>query len=792
MLKNYLKLTWRNLFKNKAFSLINILGLTIGITVCLMIFVYLMNEFSVDRFHANEKNIYRLMRNMANSNNKAPYVSPPYATALKNDYPSEIKEAVRLTPTHGLIAFADKSFMEDKLYVTDDNFFKVFSFPLLRGDAATVLKDPGNMVITASTAIKYFGTVDNAMGKVVEMDKHLQLKVTGVAKDLPSNSHLDFNMVIPLSNFTAEPWFNGWMFNNGFTYLQLNDNISPASMEKRFPAFMEKYLGKDMEKIGARFSLSLTPLRDIYFEPSQSFDPSRHGDKKVAYIFLSIAVLILVIACINFVNLSTIRAAERSKEVGLRKVMGAIRLHLVAQFIGESILLTTISTILAVLLTNLLMPHYNQLLGYSLLVSWNAWPIYVFLGAVILIIGFLAGLYPAFFLSSFSPIQALKGKLNLGKSGAFFRQGLVVVQFSIAVLLIIGTIIIMNQMSYIKNKSLGYNDEQTLIIPLNNDDVYNNRILFKQTLEANNRIASVSLMSGEPGGFYDTHTFEAEGQTDPAVKFKTCFADFEMVQTLGLKIIAGRDFSAKFPTDTADAVLINRTAANELGFTPDKAVGKWIKNTIRDNKRRTVIGVVEDFNFLSLKEKIDPLVISPNDDRRVVLVKLKAGDMASSIAAVKSTFEKTAPVYPFTYRFLDQNFDKLYKKDLRQQTILGIFSGLAIFIACLGLFGLASFTVAKRTREISVRKVLGSSSQNILLLLTKDIMKPVLLATVIAIPLSYFAMDKWLQDFAYRTPLHWWIFLLAAVISLLIAFFTISYKALKVSMTNPAQSLRSE
>jgi len=789
MIKNYLKIAWRNLMKNKAFSFINILGLTIGITVCMMIFLFIMNEFSFDGFHKQKKNIYRVMRGFEISKPMVPYLSGPYATALLNDFPGEIKKAVRVMPSNALVSFGNKAFNEKKMYLTDADFFTLFSFPLIKGDPATVLKDPNSVVLTETTAKKYFGNED-PMGKVIEIDKHLQLKVTGIAKDVPSNSHLDFDIVHPLSIYYNEKWFNTWINNNNFTYVLLDEHANEAQIETRFPAFMKKY-GKDIEKYGFHFFLSLTPLSDVYFEPSSMYDPVKHGDKSVVYIFLSIAVLILFIACINFMNLSTVRAVERSKEVGLRKVMGALRNHLVWQFIGESILLTLISCILSLGLLQLMMPFYNQLLGYNLAVSWNALPIYLFLVGIILVAGFLAGSYPAFFLSAFSPIQALKGKLKLGKGGSLFRQGLVVVQFSISVFLIIGTIIIMRQMNFVKEKELGYDKEHTVIVPIDNNDIYAHRNTFKHELESKSSIASVSTMSGEPGGFFDTHTFEVEGQHE-TWKSRTEFADFEYVKTLGLKIIAGRDFSGQYATDTTGAVLINRTAATSLGFTPDQAIGKWIKNPVRDSLRRRIVGVVEDFNFLSLKENMDALVISPSEDRRVVVIKLKPGNVQSAIATIKNSYTKVAPVYPFEYSFLDQKFDVLYKADVRQQTILSIFSGLAIFVACLGLFGLASFTAAKRTKEIGVRKVLGSSIRGIVLLLSKDLLKPVLIATFIAIPVGYYAMNNWLQNFAYRTQLHWWIFILAAFITIVIALFTVCFKAIKAALTNPAKSLRTE
>jgi putative ABC transport system permease protein len=792
MFKNYFKTAWRNLRKNKVLSLINILGLTIGITVCLMIFIFIVNEFNHDSFHKDGARIYRVMRGFESEgkSKSVAYLSGMYAPALENEYRGLIEEVIRVNQNDNLITLGDRSFHEKKIINPDSNFFSFFSFPLLKGDPKTALKDPHSIVLTETVAKKYFGDASEAMGKTLMLDKDIPLKVTGIAKDISSNSHLEFDIIIPLENYKDASWMTNWSNNGIYSYVKLAPNVSEAQIEKQLPAFMEKYMGSNMRKFGFKFTLSMTPLKDVYFS-NESFDGVKHGDRTVVYIFLSIAALILLIACINFINLSTIRAAERSKEVGLRKVLGALRNNLIWQFISESVLLTSISCILSIGLLFLVMPWYNELLGYSLIASWSTPPIYLFLAGVILIAGFLAGSYPAFFLSAFSPIQALKGRLRLGKGGASFRQALVVVQFSISVFLIVGTIVITKQMNFIKSKQLGYNKEQTLLVRIDNNDIYRNLRAFKNELQKESRVQSVSAMSGEPGGFFDGHMFEVEDHAE-RWNARTEFADFEFVSTLGLKVIAGRDFSASFPTDTTGSVLINKTAATRLGWTPDQAVGKWIENTIRDTSRRHIIGVVEDFNFQSLKSDIEPLVIAPNMDRRVIAVKLKAGDLPGSIATVEKAYKQVAAAYPFEYSFLDQQFDDLYKKDIRQQTILSVFSMLAIFVACLGLFGLASFTAIKRFKEIGVRKVLGSSVQGIVLLLSKDLLKPVIIATCIALPAGYWVMNNWLQDFAYKTPLSWWVFALAALITFGIAFITVYVKAIKAALTNPVKSLRSE
>ncbi|WEK34268.1 MAG: ABC transporter permease [Candidatus Pseudobacter hemicellulosilyticus] len=792
MFKNYLITAWRNLKKNKAFSVINILGLTIGITVCMMIFLFILNEFSVDGFHKDSDRIYRVMRGFRNEGEfkNVAYLSGPYAPALANDFSGRIEKVIRVSQNDNLVTIGDRSFHEKQVIDADSNFFSFFSFPLLKGNPATVLQNPNSVVLTETTARKYFGSTDSAMGKIITLDKETPLTVTGIAKDAPANTHLTFDLVVPLALYKDMSSMTVWINNSMYTYVRLSPQVTEAQVEKQLPAFMEKYMGSSMRQYGFNFTLSLTPLKDVYFD-SGSYDGVRHGDKKVVYIFLSIAILILLIACINFINLSTIRAADRSKEVGLRKVMGALRNNIIWQFIGESVMLTAISCALSVVLLFVVMPWYTGLLGYPLINSWNSWPIYGFLAGVILVAGFLAGSYPAFFLSAFQPIQALKGKMRLGKGGASFRQVLVVVQFSISVFLLIGTFIITRQMNYVKDQQLGYHQQQSLLVRIDNADIFNNMQAFKNELQRDSRVHSVSMMSGEPGGFFDGHMFEVEGQ-EGRWYGNTEFADFEFVETMGLKLIAGRNFSSAFRTDTADAVLINQTAAARLGWTPEQAIGKWILNTVRDTARRRVIGVLADFNFKSLKTDIEPLVIAPNRDRRMIVVRLEPGDIKAGVALVEKAYKNAASAYPFEYRFLDQQFDELYKKDIRQQTILSVFALLAIFVACLGLFGLASFTAIKRFKEIGVRKVLGSSVRSIVILLSKDLLKPVIIATLIAIPLGYWVMDQWLQDFAYKTKLSWWIFGLAALLTFSIAFLTIGIKAIKAALANPVKSLRAE
>ncbi len=792
MIKNYFKIAWRNLLRNKVFSTVNLLGLSTGITVCLMIFLFISHEFSVDNFHKNEKSIYRVMR-VTKSERKdvAPsYLSGRYAPELLNDFKGQIIGAVRVNPTDELITGQNKSFVERKIIEVDTNFFTFFSFPLLKGNPATVLLEPASVVLTESTAKKYFGSIDNAMGKIIETEKKLPLIVTGIAQDVPTNSHLYFDLVIPLENYKARSFMTKWIENAIYTYVQLAPTVSKKQVEREFPRFMDKHMGSIMKESGFQFNLSLTPLRSIYFEES-AFDGTKHGDIKVVYIFLSIAILILLVACINFINLSTVRAVERSKEIGVHKVLGASKAHLVWQFIGESLLLTTLSCVLSIGLLVLILPVYKQLLGYPLNLSAHALPIVLFLIGIIGVTGFLSGSYPAFVLAAFSPVQALKGKLRLGKGSISLRQMLVVVQFSISILLLLGTAIGTQQMNYLKNKDLGYNKEQTLVIPLGNKDIYNFILKHKSEILAQSQVEAVSMMTGEPGHRFDGMMFDVEAHPD-RWNARTEFADFDFVKTLGLKIIAGQDFSPQFSTDMAQAALINRTAAAQLGWTPKEAVGKWLKNTLRDSANRTIIGVVEDFHFQSLKEAIEPLVIAPNKNRFAALIRLRPGNLPAAVETIRQLYNKTQPAYPFEYHFLDEQFYEMYQTDLRQQTILRIFAGLAIFIACLGLFGLVSFSAQQRTKEIGIRKVLGASLAGITGLLAKDFLKLVLIAIVIASPVAYWVMNQWLADFAYRIDIQWWMFAVAGAVAVAVAFLTVSFQSIRAALANPVNSLKSE
>lgn len=794
MLKQYFLFTFKNLKKQKVFSVINMLGLSVGIACCLVILLIVKNELSYDSFHRNEANIYRVLRTGETNGRplKVPYLAMPYGPALQNDFAQAVESTVRVMPDDDLISYGTEVFHEKRIYLADSNFFQFFDFKLLRGNKENVLADPNSIVITETTAKKYFGR-ENPLGKVLVFNKKHPLKVTGIAADVPSDSHLQFDMVIPIDILRTDhaDMFDNWPNNMLFTYVTLRNHVKPQTLEKQFPAFMNKYLGDYYEHTGFKMGLMLMPLKDVYFA-NNNFDNVKHGNKAMVYIFLSIALLVLIIACINFINMSTAKAQERAKEVGIKKVLGALRKELVTQFIFESLFFAAASCIIAILLIWMLVPYLESILGYSLPLSWSDGTLYLFIGAIILLVGILSGSYPAFLLASFSPAMALKGEKVQGGKSAFFRKALVVFQFCISVILIISVTGIMWQMQYVRNFQLGFDDDQSMIIRLDNRQIYDNASFFKNELHDIPTVKEVSLMSGEPGGFFDIYSFEVENHPGDKMQMNTEFTDLDFAKTLGLKFIAGRDFSRSFGTDSLEAAIVNRNAALEMGFTPQEAIGKWIQNLNRDSVRRRIVGVVENFHYSSLKNKIGSLVIAPGSDRRLALIKINSKNLPATVDKIRQVYSKSAPSTPFEFSFLNENFDKLYRNERKQETVLLVFAAIAIFIACLGLFGLTSYSVLKRTKEIGVRKVLGSTVSGIIFLVTKDLLKPVLLASVIALPLGYFFLNKWLQEFAYRIQLHAIIFMVAVLAAMIIAIVTVSFHAIRAARANPVKSLRTE
>ena len=807
MFRNYFKIAFRNLWRNKSFSLINIVGLAIGIATCLIIMLFVNNELSYDKYNEKADQMYTVFfqGNVQGEKMNEASVMPPVAQTLKKDFP-EVEAATRLrnygTPK---LTCNNKSFKEDAFAFVDSNFFQVFTLPLIEGNAKTALLEPNTVVITKALAKKYFGSED-PMGKVIAFKdgNNAACKVTGVIDKVPVNSNFHFELFASMSSL-PEAREDSWMTSNFFTYLVLTKGYDYKKLEAKMPQVVEKYMGPqmlkamgmslaDFRKNGNDLSFHLEPITDIHLDPEYPQTLGQAANINNVYIFAAIAVFMLLIACINFMNLSTAGASKRSKEVGIRKVLGSLKIELVKQFLFESVIISAIALLLAVVLIYLALPAFNQLADQNLSLNFSEHP-FLIPGLIlfVLLTGILAGSYPAFYLSSFKPVAVLKGKFSAGKKSIGLRSGLVVFQFFISILLIVGTTVVFKQLSYMQKKDVGYTKEQVLIIP----DTWmlgNNQQAFFQQLANDPHVASVSRSGYLPAGPSNNNNFFVSPEQNPGQMVKTLRYDVDenYIATLGIKMLAGRNFSKEYATDSS-GVILNETAARVLGW-GSKAVGHSISRTDNQGQKNTyhVIGIVKDFNFRSLHESISPLVMSFAPDPSVLIAKLKTKDAAALIVALSKTWASFGAEDAMSYSFLDDRFNNTYKAEQKTGTILGIFAGLTIFVACLGLFGLAMFTAQQRTKEIGIRKVLGASVSQVTNMLSKEFLKLVIIACVIAFPLSYWAMSKWLQDFAYRTDISWWVFVVAAVVALLIALITVSFQAIKAALANPVKSLRTE
>lgn len=791
MLKNYLKIAWRNLSKHKAFTLINIMGLAVGMTACFLIFLYVHFELSYDKFHSRGDRIYRLSCDLKTPSEtiKAGITSWAFAPNLKADFP-EIEAYTRVSFEGMLVKKGDIKYQEEQTMFADSTFFKVFDYKLVKGDPETALKEPLSIVFTETAARKYFGN-DNPLGQTVQLSGDLlPAKVTGVVKDFPANTLLKAEMIVSMSTFSQafhrkldEQWGNF----GAVTWLLLKPGINPDALNRKFPAFLERRIGDQMRTGKMFFTFSLEPVKKLYLHATR--DGLEQGSMNNVYVFSIIAVFILLIACINFINLTTARAAERAKEVGIRKVAGAQQRQLALQFLGESLLLCLAGCMLAVLLSALLIPLFNQLAGKTISAGiWHNGGALLLLLLASVAIGLLAGFYPAAVLANFQPVTVLKGRFSTGMKGAALRKGLVLTQFTISISLIIATIIVYRQTHFMRSHDLGFNQDQMLVIETNGDKAQET---FKKEIAGLAGVQSVVATSAVPGGGNAGAYSEIQNQQGDfqVANLDTYFVDFDYISQFKMKMVAGRAFSKAFATDTTQAMIINEATARLLGFAHmEEAVGKRFKQWGREG---TVIGVVKNFHFRSLQENIKPLTMRIEPVQfSMVCAKVTATDAAALVKAVESKWKAMAPNRPFRYFFLDEYFDKQYRAQQRFGSLFLNFAILAIFISCLGLLGLASYSTLQRTREIGVRKVMGASVASIINLLSVDFLKLVLIAFVIAVPVSWYLMHKWLQDFAYKAAISWWIFAAAGGMALVITLITVSFQAVKAAIANPVRSLR--
>ena len=802
MVKNYLKIAWRNLTKNKVFSIINISGFAIGLTCFVLIGVFVINELSYDKYPAEAANIYRVNLSVTGNGDVAvyPLVDAAVGEGIKNAFP-EVKASTTIFSVSDFVKYEDKQFKEEHLAFADSIFLKIFSIPLVEGNPNSALVQPNSIVISKAFSKKYFGNSE-AIGKsLVIGTRNSVYKVTGVIDKVPDNSHFHFDAFLSQSTFqvTNKTWSNlGY-----YTYLLLNKNVNPKELESKFPQLVAKYVVPEIQhdmgvslaeaqKSVNTFRFSLVPLADIHLRSNTKFELEPNGDIQYVYIFSILALFILLLACVNFTNLSTARAIKRAREVGIRKVMGSVKKQLVVQFLTESVLLTFFSMLLSYVLIFLLLPYFNQLANKN--ISFDFFLSYKLVLAVFLvsfIAGILAGIYPAFFLSSFNTIRVLKGASMQGSQRKPLRSGLIVFQFFVSTALIIATIIIYRQLHYMQNKKLGYDKDQVLFLSdarlLGKDQP-----AFKQQLLQDNRVVSASISRSVPGGqiMDGTEIYpKNENSNGTEIHANISHVDYDYLSTLGIQVIKGRNFSKDFPTDSS-GIVVNEAAVQQLGWTNDNAVGKSI---VRSGQQEFhVIGIVGDFNYASLKQKVAPMMMMLGGNFGGLIIKVSTRDVKGFLADLKKQWTSFNPQGPLEYNFLDEKFAALYASEERTKQIFSAFAILAIIIASLGLFGLSAFVIEQRTKEIGIRKVLGASVQQVLLLVSKEFLLLIGIAFVISVPVTWWAMNAWLKDFAYRINIGTGVFIAAGASALLIAFITISFQAIRAAVANPVKSLRTE
>ncbi len=794
ILSNFVKISRRNLFRNKLYSSLNILGLVIGITSALFIYLFIQNELNYDTFHENGDRIYKVNRVIERETETSTtgITSAPFKKGLEEDFPEMIEMATHFGPDDGVVTIGDKNFMEPRFYMADENFFQIFSFPFLNGNPVTALEQPNTVVLSKQTAEKYFGA-ENPVGKTILVDGEKDFEVTGVF-EFPegTNSHFYFDLVASIQTYSNYRFYTEWGWNQVHTYAMLSEGVDLEDINPLLPSFMNKYFGENMTEMDRRVDIMLLPLKDVYFADYLTYDwQIDHGTKSNLYVFGIIALLIIIVAGVNFINLATARSVSRAKEVGVRKTLGARQLVLFFQFMAEALMMAFIAGILSFLLVYLTQPYFEQMIGTVISVDLFAPEILFFTIGILTITGLLAGLYPALFLSSFKPIKALKEKISFGTSQTFIRKGLIVFQFAISSLLIIGVIIINQQMNYISDKSLGFQPDQLIDITLNNSAARQQLPQMMEQFKTIPGVEETSVMSGSPGGFFDTYSFRVEDH-EKVLTLNTLFIDDKLSEVFDLEMITGRDFDKVFSTDSASAMVINQKAVDFLGWSADEAVGKQIRNMYLDDEPRTVIGVVEDFHFRSLHSQIEPLAVSMSRDYRNIVLKISTDNLSSLLPQITEVWDQFSPLYPIDYRFVDEQFAQLYDSDTRQRKIFSAFSVIAIVVACLGLFGLATFNAEKRSKEMGVRKILGASIGDLLLTFNKEVLTIVGVSFFIAVPVTYFLAEEWLQNYAYRISNGMMSYLIAGVIVILLAILTVSYQTVKVAWTNPVDSLRDE
>jgi putative ABC transport system permease protein len=802
MIRNYIKTAYRSLLKNKGFTALNVLGLSVGLATCLLIVLYVVDELSYDKYNVNADNIYRLTIHAKLNGNAGVYATSegPLLPFIEGKFP-DIEKSARVVDAGGIFSSPSKfyfkkgaqSILEHNVVYTETPFFSMFTLPMIQGSAATALNAPFSAVITESAAKKYFNKVD-VVGETLVMNDTSNYKITGVIKDVPSQSHFNYDFFLSF-NTLPESKTTGWGYMGVHNYVMLKSNANIAKLEKQISALeLEHSFNPSAFKTGDNYLFTrLKPLRDIHLRDEETlYSLSKNGNIQYVYIFSVIAIVILLIACINFMNLSTARSSNRAKEVGVRKVLGSARGNLIWQFLTESTLVTLASAIIAVVLAWALLPFFNQVADKHIIIGVDSltWLVPSVIVAV-LVIGFLAGSYPALFLSGFRPIDVLKSKLSIGFKGGFLRSFLVVFQFSISVFLIVGTLVIYNQLNYIRNKDLGFDRSQVVTIK-NTTALGKNAKVFAEGLKQLPGVVSATVSGYTPTG---DERMKTGLFPDRVIDIKKDIlsefwsVDENYIPTMSIKLVSGRNFSKDMATDTG-AIIVNEAFAKKFG--QKDPLNKNVYRFSIGLQEFHIIGVMKDFNYESLKGVITPAVLSYTPDYGAVSARIHTANLPALMAQVENKWKAVSPNQQFAYAFMDEEFDAAYRSEQRVGTLFIAFTSLAITIACLGLFGLAAYAAEQRYKEIGIRKVLGANVSTIVKMLSMDFIKLILLSILIATPLAWWAMHKWLEGFAYRTSIQWYLIALAGGGAVLIAFVTISFQAIKAALSNPIDSLRSE
>jgi putative ABC transport system permease protein len=805
MLKNYIKIALRNLQRNKMYTILNISGLAIGIACCILILLYVQDELNYDRFHEKLDNIYRVTSHFVLKDRVMDFASTAHVQGpmFKDEFP-EVENYVRFNNygSRRMIRYKDRSYAEEKFIWVDNSIFDIFSFKLIKGNPEDALIKPNTLVITEEMAKKYFGDED-PVGKNLTIHSDELYMVTGVVENFPSNSHIQPDFLASFSTLELEPTGNAAadLVNNidYYTYLLLKEGSDYKVLEEKFAAFIEKYLGLLLKSIGATAKYELQPLESIYLHSDKANELDRTGEITYVYLFSGIGFFILLLACLNFMNLSTARTANRAKEVGLRKVVGAQRSQLIKQFLGESMILAFIAIFVSLFLVFLSMPLFNSISGKELDLGYFLNPVFLAgLFGLFIIVSLIGGSYPAFFLSAFRPVEVLQGKLKRGAKSPALRIALVSLQFIVSIVLIIGTLVVSKQLNYVRNARLGYDKDHVIALRIRNEETQKRHEAIRNELLKNPSILSVSSSSSLP---LETNSFSAHHVTgepfEEMIMLFTQNADEHYLDTYKMEITQGRNFSKDFPTDSQNAIIINEAAVIKLGW-QDDPLGKEIDALLSLTEMKTyrVIGVVNDYHFQSLHEEIQPLVLYhvPPDGGNYYRMSLRVRPekIQETVAFLRSKWIEFDSQYPLEFVFVDEQYDSLYRAEERLGQLFGYFTVLAVLIGCLGLFGLSAFSAEQRTKEIGIRKVLGATTSGVITLLVREFTKWVLVAVLVAWPVGYYIMNTWLQNFAYRIGLGLDTFLLAALLALIIAVMTVAFQAVKAAVSNPADSLKYE